>query len=357
MPHVVLVDDNIRAIEGLRRHLPWNECGCVCVGAASNGLEALEMCRRLPVDIVITDVRMPQMDGLELCARLRAEFPGIRLIVLSAYDDFTYAKNALAHGVENYLLKPIDDRKIEELAGMLRRIADSIRSRSSSLAEFYNSPAIRQLSAALRGGSAEEIDARIRDLLTGAGPDFQTAHEMAAHLVALIFQEAAGLGLNGPIAGRGLSESLLELESMHSLKALTDCVAARYLALHQLIQADRAPGGQNVVEAVKKYIQAHYADADITTYALARRFHISQSYLCQLYKAIEKTSINATITQLRIDQAVELMANPALSLQEIAARVGYSDAHYFTRVFKKVKGLAPSEAKKLLRHDERATSL
>jgi two-component system response regulator YesN len=347
MLRVLLVDDNIKAIEGLRRHIPWQETDCICLGTALNGQEALDLCRQLPPDIVITDVRMPMMDGLELCRRLREEFTGIHLIVLSAYDEFDYARNALAFGVENYILKPIDEQKIQELAKILRRIADTAQNYSSALASYYNSSIVSELGSAILGGSAEEIQRLVRAALSSQPADAQSARDVATHLLAALFQQAANIGLPGRIAGHSLVESLTELQAIHSSQAMIAYVSQSYLAVFSVLKAHQNQNFRKTVEAVKAFIENHYSDPEITTYSIARQFHISQSYLCHIYKSIEKNSINNVITQLRIERAAGLLHTGDLSINEISRMVGYSDAHYFTRVFKKIKGLSPSDFKKI----------
>ena len=84
-------------------------------GEASNGVEALEMLELLRPQIVLVDIRMPLMDGLALIAEAQKRYPGIRYVITSAYSDFAYAKKAIQLGVEDYILKPIDEQELEKL--------------------------------------------------------------------------------------------------------------------------------------------------------------------------------------------------------------------------------------------------
>ena len=352
MTHVVLVDDNIKAIEGLRRHIPWSETGCVCAGVASNGVEALQLCQRLHPDVVITDVKMPLMDGLELCRSLRAEFPDLHLMVISAYDDFAFAQHAMTFGVVNYILKPIDDKKIAEIARLLKQISQASQQHSASLSTFFTSSVLSDLAAALNEGDAAALDRLLLDSLRPDHFTLPTVKEVAANLLAALYRHLAHLGLPAAVDGQSLAESLAVLPTLHAPSLVASYVQRQYAWVCRRIAETKKPGLPALVQKAKQYIQDNYADPQITTYSIAHKLHISQSYLCQLYRSIEKTSINAFLTELRIEHACRLMASSDLPIYEIARQVGYPDAHYFAKVFRKVKGLPPSGYKELARpHD------
>lgn len=120
MYKVFLVDDEIVVREGIRSNFPWEETDFVLAGEAPDGEIALSMLQDVKPDILITDIRMPFMDGLELCRQVSRTMPWVYIIILSGYDDFTYAREAISLGVIEYLLKPVSG---EELRGVLERIA------------------------------------------------------------------------------------------------------------------------------------------------------------------------------------------------------------------------------------------
>ena len=114
MYKVVLVDDERLILEGLSRVIPWAKMGCTVVGTASNGQEGLALIREQQPDIVLTDVRMPNMDGLAMLAALRLQYPRMQMSVLTASRDFDYAQQAIRLGVCRYLLKPSKMDEINE---------------------------------------------------------------------------------------------------------------------------------------------------------------------------------------------------------------------------------------------------
>ena len=117
MYRVVLVDDEHIILDGLSKAVRWGDMGCEVVGTASNGEEGLRLVRELRPDILLTDIRMPNMDGLSMVAALRSEFPRLQIAVLTAFRDFEYAQTALNLGVCRYLLKP---SKLDELYEAIR---------------------------------------------------------------------------------------------------------------------------------------------------------------------------------------------------------------------------------------------
>jgi len=114
MYRVILVDDERLILQGLTRVLPWEKLGCAVAGTAHDGLSGLALIRSERPDIVLTDIRMPNMDGLTMLAAIHSEFPRIQTSVLTAYRDFDYAREAIRLGVCRYLLKPSKMDELEE---------------------------------------------------------------------------------------------------------------------------------------------------------------------------------------------------------------------------------------------------
>ena len=120
---VLLVDDENDVLENFKTIIDWPMYGIENVLTAGNGPEAYDIIRSQHIDLMITDISMPQMDGIQLFKRVHEDYPNIRCIFLSSYSDFTYAKEAISLGVENYLLKPI---KVDELNSSIRKSLDNI---------------------------------------------------------------------------------------------------------------------------------------------------------------------------------------------------------------------------------------
>lgn len=123
MYRVVLIDDEIRIVEGLRKVIRWADYNCQVVGTANDAEEGTELIKKLQPHILITDIRMPGMDGLSMVAGLRSEFPDMQVAILTGYRDFAFAQEAIRLGVARFLLKPSKMDEIKEaLSTMVARL-------------------------------------------------------------------------------------------------------------------------------------------------------------------------------------------------------------------------------------------
>lgn len=125
---VFLVEDEIVVREGIRNNIDWEQYGFQYVGDAPDGELALPLIRQIKPDLLITDIKMPFMDGLALIELVRKELPKTKIIIISGYDDFSYAQQAIRMGVEQYLLKPIVKSKmVEILTELHRKMTDELK--------------------------------------------------------------------------------------------------------------------------------------------------------------------------------------------------------------------------------------
>ncbi|MCR5543938.1 MAG: response regulator [Eubacterium sp.] len=127
---VFLVEDEYAIREGIKKSVDWEKNGFELVGEAGDGEVAFPKIVKSKPDILITDIRMPFMDGLELSKLVKKELPDIKIVVLSGYDDFNYAKEAISIGVEEYILKPVSGDKLMEELG---RIAELVKNKKQEM--------------------------------------------------------------------------------------------------------------------------------------------------------------------------------------------------------------------------------
>jgi len=157
MKTILLADDDQYVVEGLMKHIPWDELGVRIVGTASDGKEAYEKFRALKPDIVITDVYMPEMDGFQLTEAILAVDPDVPVIFLSGYDDFANARKAVSFGIQHFLLKP---PSLTEIVFVVREVIEALdenRERDELLKKYVSQQHV--LRQSMR-------DAFFRDLLS-----------------------------------------------------------------------------------------------------------------------------------------------------------------------------------------------
>src|SRR5574344_226990 len=133
MYSVFIVDDEVIVREGLRSSIDWEHAGFSFAGEAGDGEIALSMIQDIKPDILITDIKMPFMDGLELSQTVKKLLPWIRIIILSGHDEFDYAKKAISIGIDDYILKPFTS---EEIESALKKAAGAIDKERKQLSDI-----------------------------------------------------------------------------------------------------------------------------------------------------------------------------------------------------------------------------
>jgi len=143
MIRVAIIDDEPIIVAGLTRAIDWAKWDCQIVGYAYNGKEGLELIREKKPQIIISDIRMPEIDGLTMVAALKSEFPYMQISILTGFRDFDYAKKAISLGVTRFLLKPSKLEEVEEaIDAMTKKLCDlskihpEILEESDEIADF-----------------------------------------------------------------------------------------------------------------------------------------------------------------------------------------------------------------------------
>lgn len=158
MLKVFLVEDEIVMREGIKNNINWEEEGFLFAGEASDGELAYPLIQKTKPDIVITDIKMPFMNGLELSALIKKELPDTHIIILSGYDVFDYAKEGISIGVSEYLVKPVTSAKLLEAVKGIAAVIEKEKEKVKYLEQFKQE--MKELEAVTRGNFLHEILAR-----------------------------------------------------------------------------------------------------------------------------------------------------------------------------------------------------
>ena len=164
MLKIFLAEDEVVVRETIKRMIPWEELGFELVGEAADGEMALPLLLRQQPDLLITDIKMPFMDGLTLARLAKKEIPGLKVVILSGYDDFNYAKQAIGIGVEDYLLKPITKNALIERLSEIRSRYEHEKTQKEYYEKFqremqaYEKNSRRDFFEALVGGSMDMME-------------------------------------------------------------------------------------------------------------------------------------------------------------------------------------------------------
>ncbi|NQX45572.1 response regulator [Paenibacillus tritici] len=349
MIKVLLVDDEGWNRELVRTFGTWEAFGMEIVGESEGGNEALRLAGVLEPDIVITDMRMPGTDGVMLMNALHNEYPEMKVIVISGYDDFKYAQSALRYGAVDYLLKPIDPAELNAVLDKCRKeleeaaaeheqyrldidVSWSLASHKQLMKAHFNELNVESVHAVL-GNITEELKL---GSVQSPGMLRQAASEML-----LLLKELQ--------RGNGLEDVHLKTEIPGAVLTAPESLECwlRELyteSLEQLIGQRRFKNKLNL-EDVRQYICGHYAEA-VTLEGLSRVFFVSKEYLSKVFKLEYGINVTDYILRLRMDKAKQWLESGNIPIKTVAELAGYEDVGYFYRVFKKHFGVAPGEMRK-----------
>jgi two-component system response regulator YesN len=542
---LVLVDDENDVREGILQEIEWEAIGFEVVGTAENGKEAYDLMERLAPDIVVTDIKMPFMDGLVLSELVRQKYPAIRIIILTGFDEFEFAQKAIRLRVDEYVLKPFSSQELVQVLVRIRQRMDEEAAEKRDimkLRELYNEslPVLKAnfltllITKKLEEGEILDKSDKLGINLCKKGflvsmlrldlPRFNSSEEQAAGgqeegkeadnlvgdgdlaLFAVLnitgeLVEKHGLGIvfihNGDIVVISLSEEeesdaviartldvleeirysvekylgltvtagvgtfgnsvagisnsykdaglaldykfllgnnriilISDLEARGAKKAVFDELKEETLAccikvgafskvtklidavfndlaeagasfkecqvylmeimtsvlkiakdsdidinciiddtfnlfpeicrfnnlqearnwtlgictkVMEIIAGNRQDNCRQIVSNAREFTRTHFHESDLTINKVCGHLHISPGYFSTIFKRETKSTYLAYLVQLRMDTAKELLRMTELKSFEIAERVGFSDANYFSNSFKKYTGLSPSE--------------
>lgn len=213
MLKIFLAEDEVIVRETIKRMIPWENLGFELVGEAADGEMALPLLIRQQPDLLITDIKMPFMDGLTLARLAKKEVPGLKVVILSGYDDFNYAKQAINIGVEDYLLKPITKNALIERLTEIRSRYEDEKTQREYYEKFH-----REMQAYEKNSSRDFFEALVSGSLDMMEV-YKRAEKLGLDIVAesynvLIFT----MNCNEDFSGRREGYSSWEAESLEMLE-------------------------------------------------------------------------------------------------------------------------------------------
>ncbi|BBH22539.1 hypothetical protein Back11_38840 [Paenibacillus baekrokdamisoli] len=348
MYSVLLVDDEPLAIEGMQLFVDWEEHGFRVCGVCQSGEEALEAIGRVGPDVVVTDIRMPVMNGLDLIDRIRNEdrqHP--EFVIVSGYSEFPYAKRALILGINHYLLKPIIREEAAEVLRKVRLRLESSRQRGSPVTTAAAIPgesripfeAVRPIMLileAIERLNPDKASAAIRQLFDEIGTH---SPEWVGMLVSHLEFQCARLlqELGGEPSGllrRPGTEHSSHSGTPEGILAYANEVMEEIRALQA-----RNPGGTMAV--IDRYIQENYR-AGLSIKQIASLYYLNPVYLGKAYQDKHGFGLLDRIHDLRIEEAKRLLRETDFKTSTIAEEVGYGQYNYFLQQFEMRVRMKPS---------------
>ncbi len=237
MYSVFLVEDEVVIREGIRKLIAWEEHGFTFAGEAPDGEIAWPLIQKQRPDIVITDIKMPFLDGLALSRLIKKELPQTTILILSGYDDFSYAKEAISVGVSQYLLKPLSRNQLIEVLGDIKKQKDKEQEQQRYLAQFTDE--MQEYLASSRRGFFDALvsgRAPIPDLL-------ERAEKLGLDLVAEQYNIVLFLVEDVLPAAAGIEQAAGVQDTLYNSFVSDPKVAVFRLGIDMLVFLVRADGG------------------------------------------------------------------------------------------------------------------
>lgn len=349
MIKVVIVDDESWNREIVKTFGAWEQYGMEIVGEADDGLKAVQIIEETSPQIVITDMRMPGADGVKLLEILNDRFPAVKVIVVSGYDDFDYTKYAIRYKVADYLLKPVDPKELNAALQKCKEdwVTTDVEKRPLTL-ELELSFPLSSLKQLLRSHFNELNRDGIHAVFGQMLEELERNRISNPQLLRRVIEEML-LYLKELTADVSLERETLKASfSPDVLLSCEDTVvflSQHYLqALEQIIQRRKYRNKLNLAE-VMHYIDNHFSEP-ISLDSLAKVFFVSKEYLSKVFKQEYGRNVMEYILHLRMDKAMDWLADESIPIKTVAKWAGYEDVAYFYRVFKKHFGVAPGEMRK-----------
>ncbi len=345
MYRMVVVDDEYIVVEGIKTILQREKMNCEIVGFAYDGIEALRVIKETCPDIVITDIRMPGMDGLSLIEECREFLSETVYVIISGYTEFEYARKALVLDVMNYIDKPVTIEKIAEVISQLDHKQSPENSESKARKEL--SQAIdAAVDAAMAGNPSAftETAKSIPGLLKKATVDFEQYKQETFKTLAMlveIFNE------HNKRRDQFYQVSYQEVEKWENEEAAYEYISRLLGELARNMQGEKTGSSHKTVKQLLQYIEENY-EQNFGLNELADMAELNPAYLSILFKEEVGVSFVKYLTDLRIEKAKDFL-NSGYRVGEVSDMVGYSNYRYFCDIFKKHEGKTPNEYRGCIR--------
>ena len=398
MVTMIIVEDESFERNALKQCIDWNLIGVEIVGEASNGAHGLSLALEKRPDIVLTDVCMPVMNAIEMSKNLRTIMPETKIIFISSYDDFEYARQGISLNIFAYVTKPV---KEDELLRTVKKAVDEITERKmekkiySKIKNNYeiNVQLARQaliyqllfgISADLdhldhlglswlwgdfgyRGiflcvpESPENCDRAVWILesmkVPGALNSLVTRAGNGRIAVIVLWENAPGEDLvegymrqvrdffgREQIVLKRMERAVAKQEN-ENIRSLYEEIMKKSISFaggKTEVTAEKKRNRHEIVETLEEIIRTHYRE-NLSIESIAKMMHFTPNYIGTVFKAEKKEGINHYLLKVRLEAAKRMLLSTELPINEIAMECGYENVTYFHTIFKKEFGMTPNE--------------
>lgn len=342
MYKVIFVDDEAWALRGLETIIDWKQYGFEICEACRNVKRALEAIETYKPDVVFTDIRMPQMSGTELMESEIISRLNPLIIIVSAYRDFDVAKDAIKKGVFDYLLKPLEREAVIEVVNRIKVQLDFQCNEKLSILEYdlknteydclsrlkqlINNVPVGEGSCYICVSEGKIIQREIWEKRGNVNAICISPYEEAFMFTGTLPE---GLSETDKIGISIRRENFSEFRRM-----IQEAICG--------LEGGFVYSNKEIVAMIQFYIAQNYCKK-LCTKDIADHFFLSEAYIYELFSKYEDNTIMGFLKCVRMNHARRLLVESPLSVREVSEAVGFEDAGYFGRVFKKHFGCCPEK--------------
>lgn len=366
MLKILVVDDEKQARDNMIHCINVATNGFEIIGAAADGSEALEMIRQTQPDIVLIDIQMPGISGLDVIAEARKEDLPVTFIIISSYSEFSFAQEAIRLGVFEYLLKPFMPADVcaavykaakrivppailpfcanedDGTSAMSHLHVGKIRHSRKELVYPFESE--RAIIDAVQSGTAPAQS--VLSAFYSAVVRNNATQSSQINCLIILYVELHHLAIKCGIAFASLSSGSVTADT-YSVQGFYEILLDLCTEIQSRLTR-QSPGSASVVRAMD-FIQEHFTE-ELSLEYVSSQAYISPAYLSGLFKQVAGVSFADYIHILRIEYAKKLIQEqPHLKNYELSDMVGYSSDKYFSQIFKKFSGITVCQYRSQLR--------
>ena len=331
MYNLMFVDDEIHTLNMMSNLLPWERMGVQLIACCSNALKALNVMIDERVDILVTDIKMPVVDGLELVSRTKEMYPDVECMVLSGYEEFQLAKMAIDKGVTAYMLKPCEK---EELESGIRKCIENIERKRG----FTDTDLLQ------RNGEIEKISVEIAEIKSVQEDEIRTAlNEIIAHhqdvsrlrdaIIPVILQYGDDM--------TDAKFKIRKLTKASSSREILDIVTDTLERVNSLQTEQPDP----IIAKMVDYANKNYNNPNLNVQFVAENvLYLSKSYVGRRFLKKMGMKFSEFLLQTRMERAIQILQEEGSNAESIASEVGLgNNVQYFYRLFKQYTGMTFGE--------------
>lgn len=379
---VLIADDEFIIREGIKEAINWEKYDMKVIGEAEDGEEAVHLAIEHHIDLLLVDINMPIKNGIETMKEVRTKLPNCKIVVISGYDDFQFAQEAIKVGVKDYLLKPISIERLEEV---IKKISMELEQMEKE--KRY----VRQLNRHMEKNEGSLRESFIKDWLHNDLDEREIVSQLeffsfpinVPYSIMLFSVPNHPIGMENSHTTEQLDDYIknefhtkdyviyldgsewvviinwweantteLFLRTRHRMdeqfdqKVIGEYIEPDKLSLHRAYsqlkkELMKLSSVSTLAKEAFEYIKTNFTNKHLNLDEIAKHLHVTPVYLSRVIKKEFGISYVQMITNLRIKTAKHYLKTSNLSMKEIAERCGYDSQHYFSTAFRKTVGVSP----------------